>query len=223
MSLYLSPPSFRETDRMKLIGREDCFSKRVYIFSNLFHENYLIIIQDPYLHCFCLGFWGFRARHLGGHRPSGGRRPTSSPGSPTPSRPHSAHRRPREHQLRRRDRGCRVAVVLREALLPQRPPAAAHRDRAAHLLVQRAVRRLPGMLGTRNPHVGRLRTADRGDPVSLADGVILPWTSRARGCSTTSRSCWRVSPATWTSRWTPRGASSTRACERRSCTATTSR
>ncbi len=36
-----------------------------------------------------------------------------------------------------------MADLLREARLPERPPAAAHRDRAAHVLVQRAVRRVP--------------------------------------------------------------------------------
>ena len=60
-------------------------------------------------------------------------------------------------QLRRRRGGCRVAVLLREARLPERPPAAAHRDRAPHVLVQRAVRRLPGLLRPRHAHVGRCR------------------------------------------------------------------
>ena len=50
-----------------------------------------------------------------------------------------------------------MAVLLREARLPERPPAAAHRDRAAHLLVQRPVRRVPDVLGPRHPHVGGRR------------------------------------------------------------------
>ena len=50
-----------------------------------------------------------------------------------------------------------MAVLLREAGVPERAPAAAHRDRAAHLLVQRAVRRVPDLLGPRHPHVGGRR------------------------------------------------------------------
>ena len=54
-----------------------------------------------------------------------------------------------------------MAVLLREARVPERPPAPAHRDRAAHLLVQRAVRRLPDVLGPRHPHVGGRRAHAR--------------------------------------------------------------
>ena len=63
----------------------------------------------------------------------------------------AAHRRPGHDQLRRRRRGPAPAHLQREAVLPERPPDPAHRDRAAHLLVQRAVRRLPGVLRASAP------------------------------------------------------------------------
>ena len=66
-------------------------------------------------------------------------------------------RRRHAGQLRRRGGGCRVAELLREARLSERPPAAAHRDRAADVLVQRAVRRVPDLLGPRHADVGGCR------------------------------------------------------------------
>ena len=97
------------------------------------------------------------------------------------------HRRPRLGQLRRRDGRRGVAELLREALLPERPPGAAHRDRTANLLVQRAVRRLPGVLRARHPDVGRRRPAARrpgAEPGRRCHPAVDH--SRARACSTTS-------------------------------------
>ena len=123
------------------------------------------------------------------------------------------HRRPRRHQLRRR-RGRRgVAQLLREAVLPERPPAPAHRDRAAHLLVQRTVRRLPRVLRPRHAHVGRLPSCcSPTRPSASPRASSCRGRSRARASHNTSRSCSRVSPTTSTSRSTPRGASCPKRC-----------
>jgi excinuclease ABC A subunit len=67
----------------------------------------------------------------------------------------SPHRRPRADQLRRRERARCLGDVLREVVLSQPAPDPAHRDRAAHLLVQRAVRRVSRVLRARHAHVGR--------------------------------------------------------------------
>ena len=99
-----------------------------------------------------------------------------------------------------------MAVVLREAGVPERPPAAAHRDRAAHLLVQRAVRRMPGVLGSRHPHVrGRRPDARRRGALHPRGRRSSPGPLRARASSSTTSACWRVWPTTSTSRSTPRG------------------
>ena len=67
-----------------------------------------------------------------------------------------------DDQLRRRGgRRARWRTFSEKLSLPQRPPAPAHRDRAAHLLVQRAVRRLPRVLGPRHQDGGRRRPAHR--------------------------------------------------------------
>ena len=57
------------------------------------------------------------------------------------------------------DAACRT--FSEKLSCPNGHPIAAHRDRAAHLLVQRALRRLPGVLGTRHQDGGRRRPADR--------------------------------------------------------------
>ena len=64
---------------------------------------------------------------------------TCSPASPTRSRPRSASPTASSRSTSsttRADAG--LPHLQREALLPERPPDPAHRDRAAHLLVQRA-------------------------------------------------------------------------------------
>ncbi len=58
------------------------------------------------------------------------------------------------------------APVLREARLPERPPAGDRRAGAALVLVQLAVRRLPGLLGSRHPDGGRPGAARPG-PVEV--------------------------------------------------------
>ncbi len=78
---------------------------------------------------------------------------------------------------------------------PNDHPHPAHRDRAAHLLVQRAVRRLPGVLGARHPDVGGPRPADRrrhGEHLRGRDPAVDE--RRARASTTTSRSCSTASP-----------------------------
>ena len=105
---------------------------------------------------------------------------------------------------RRRDRGARVrrprrarpasrAAVLREAGLPQRPPAGRRRPRAAVVLVQLALRRLPGVQRPGHPQGGRPRTggarpgpdAGRGRGGAVVDGaqrrVLHPHDGRSLG------------------------------------------
>ena len=71
--------------------------------------------------------------------------------------PHPAHRLARDRAAGSPTASCRSTSSTRRAtprgstfseklVLPERPPDPAHRDRAAHLLVQRAVRRLPRVL-----------------------------------------------------------------------------
>ena len=91
---------------------------------------------------------------------------------------------------RRRHRGAGVrrprgqppaprAALLREAGLPQRPPAGRRRPGAAVVLVQLALRRLPGMLGPRHQEGGRPRPrrprpgpdAGRGRDRAVVDGA----------------------------------------------------
>ena len=90
-----------------------------------------------------------------------------------------------------------MAELLREARLPERPPAAAHRDRAAHVLVQRAVRRLP----RRAPASARACrwtstscSATRSSRSARACSSRGP--PRARGSSSTTSGCSRASRAT---------------------------
>ena len=68
------------------------------------------------------------------------------------------------------------AALLRAAGLPQRPPAGHRRARAAVVLVQRPVRRLPGLHRPGHPQGGRPR-AGRPRPRArpLAEGAIAPW------------------------------------------------
>ena len=72
--------------------------------------------------------------------------------------------------------------LLREARVPERPPAAAHRDRAAHLLVQRA----------RSARARRARASARAcrwmstscsatTELSIREGVLIPWTTQGKG------------------------------------------
>ena len=69
------------------------------------------------------------------------------------------------------------APVLREAGLPERPPAGDGRDRAALVLVQQPVRRLPGVHGSGHPARGRPRAARpgrRADPRRGRDRAVDP-------------------------------------------------
>ena len=107
---------------------------------------------------------------------------------------------------RRRRPPASRAAVLREAGLPQRPPTGRRRPRAAVVLVQLAVRRLPGMQRPGHPQGGRPRTggarprpdARRGRRGPVGDGphrrVLHPHD-------------WPGSASRWASTSTPRGAS----------------
>ena len=98
--------------------------------------------------------------------------------------------------------------------LPERPPGPAHRDRAAHLLVQRPVRRLPRVLRPRHQDGGRRRPAASATRASASTRASsCRGTSPARACTATSSGCSRASRATSSSTSTPRGASCPRASQ----------
>ena len=116
-----------------------------------------------------------QARHRGGHRPPRLPRGRAAPAHRLRGDRARARRRPaRRRAGRRRHRRPQPrAAVLRAPRVPERPRAHARRDRAAHVLVQRAVRRLPRV------HRHRL-AASRSTPT---------WWSPTRTCrSTTARS-----------------------------------
>ena len=95
--------------------------------------------------------------------------------------------------LPEKDQGPR-APVLREARLPQRPPAVDGRARAAVVLVQLAVRRLPRVHRPRHQARGRPRAAR--SPTTRcrsAEGAVAPWAQR--------RVVERVLPAGCSRRW----------------------
>ena len=134
-----------------------------------------------------------------------------------------AGRRP----ARRRARGRRHrrpqprATLLRAPRVPERPRADARRDRAAHVLVQRAVRRLPGVHRHRLParggpgpgRPGRGPVARRGrDRAVVADleRVLRPRAQRA-------------GRRTWASRRPCRGGRCRSGPRTRCCTARTTR
>ena len=162
------------------------------------------------------------AHHRGGGRPAHASSRPASSGSPTRSRPrcglaggagHPRLRRPR------RRRPAPRAALLRAAGLPERPPAGHRRARAALVLVQLAVRRLPGLHRPRHPQGGR-PGAGRPRPGAVAgrrrdravghraDQRVLPAAAAGR------RRRGRLRPAT------PRGSElPARARRRPSCTA----
>ena len=107
------------------------------------------------------------AHDRGGRRPAHGQGRARSAGSPTRSRPRSRLvRRPRHPRLRRPARGrpAARAHLLRAPRLPLRRPVV-RGARAAVVLVQLAVRRLPRLHRPRHPHGGRPR-AGRPRPES---------------------------------------------------------
>ena len=125
-----------------------------------------------------------------------------------------AGRRPGHPRLRRPRRGRPAprAPLLRAAGLPQRPPAGHRRARTAVVLVQLAVRRLPGVHRSRHPQGGRPRAGrprPRADPARRGD--------RARGRpgrpASTSCGCCRASATRSGSTSTRRGSSWARGAE----------
>ena len=135
-----------------------------------------------------------QAHHRGGRRPARGqgrRRRRQAPahrlGRDGP-RPGRRHRHGRLRRPRRQDDPT-VAPLLREAGLPQRPPAGHRRDRAAHVLVQRPVRRLPRVHRPRHRARGRPRAArPRRGPVASARARSRRG-PRARARPSTSSGC----------------------------------
>ena len=144
-----------------------------------------------------------------------------SSGSPTRSRPalrpgrrcgHPGFRRPR------RGRPVARAALLGAAGLPERPSAGARRAGAAVVLVQLAVRRLPGLHRAGHPQGGRPRAGRAGRRRGRWPGARSTPGRRAPPAST-SPGCCRASPRSWASPWTPRGTSCRRRPARPSCTA----
>ena len=165
------------------------------------------------------------ARHRGGRRPPHASRPAPSSASPTRSRPRSASPTASwcsSSSTEDEDAAAPRAAVLREAGLPQRARARGRRSRAAVVLVQLAVRRLPRVHRSRHPQGGRPRTggarpgpdAGRGRHRAVVDGahrrLLHPHARRA-------------SARRWASTSTPRGASCPPRRARRSSRAATSR
>ncbi len=104
-----------------------------------------------------------QAHHRRRRRPArrqGGRRPVVQAAAHRLGRDRARPGRRRARRRVRRPRGGRPragAPVLREDGLPQRPPAVDGRDRAAHVLVQQPVRRLPRVHRHRHRARGRPR------------------------------------------------------------------
>ena len=103
------------------------------------------------------------------------------------------HRRPRLRRSRPRTTRTGTAV-LREDGLPERPPAGAGRAGAAVVLVQLAVRRLPGVLRPRHQEGGRPR-AGRPRPRAVAAAGRDPPVEQRSPPASTSPGCsrgWRT-------------------------------
>ena len=155
------------------------------------------------------------AEEAGEARHRGRRRPAHGQGQ----RQAAAHRLGRDRaEPRRRHRRARVrrsggrppaprAALLREAGLPERAPAGRRRSRAPVVLVQLALRRVPGMRRSRHPQGGRprpRRTRSRPDagrgrrsrrgrwatPPSTSPGCCPAWATSSASTSTPrGRSC----------------------------------
>ena len=119
----------------------------------------------------------------------------------------AAGRWPRRARVRRPRRGRPPprAALLRAHGLPQRPPARGRRPRAALVLLQLALRRLPGVHG--------LGIRKEVDPELVVPDASSAWpTARSRRgpsgtAPSTSRACSRPVRAASASAWTRRGAS----------------
>ena len=115
------------------------------------------------------------------------------------------------------------AALFRAAGLPQRPPAGHRRARTALVLVQRPVRRLPGLHRPRHPARGRPRTRR---PRPRADAWPVGAIAAVVG-GHTSEYFLRLLQGVWPTRSasisTPRGSGCPLARRRRSCTARATR
>ena len=117
-----------------------------------------------------------------------------------------AGRRAGRARLRRPGRGRPAprAPLLRAAGLPERPPAGRGRPGAAGLLVQLAVRRVPGVYRHRHPQGGRPGTARARPGAVAARAARSPRGPPGRPAST-SCACCRAWPRPRVSTWTRRG------------------
>jgi hypothetical protein len=163
------------------------------------------------------------ARHLRRRRPAVGQGERQAAAHRLGGDGAAAGRRPGGARLRRPARGrpAARAPLLRAHGLPQRPPHRRRRPRAAHVLLQLALRRLPGVLRHRRQEGGRPGAGGARPGRHAGGGAIAPWSSGQS--PSTSGACWRGWAPRWASAPTPRGASSPPRSRRPCCTAAPSR